>query len=82
MEVRELLYRIVQGLVDRPDEVKINHIDGESLVVVEIRVADDDVRKALGKKGANAEALRQLFGAVYGREGKRLHLQVIDPRRQ
>lgn len=81
-EIKELLADVVRNLVDKPDSVRVEEVLNRNLaVVLEVHVADSDVGKAIGMKGAYAEALRVLFGAMYGRIGKRLSLQVIDPRR-
>jgi predicted RNA-binding protein YlqC (UPF0109 family) len=81
MTTEELLETTVREMCDYPDQVDISaHVTAHS-AVFDIRVADADVGKVLGRKGSHAKALRAIFGAIYGKYGKRLHLQVIDPRR-
>ena len=75
------LKMIVEMIVDSPGEVRLDSTITEHSAVFDIHVADADVGKVLGKKGSHAHALRTLFGAIYGKLGKRLHLQVVDPRR-
>lgn len=78
----DLLNQVVRQMVDLPDEVRIEGHESAHFAAFDIHVADSDVGKVLGKKGAHARALRLLFGAIYGKHGKRLHLQVIDPNRR
>lgn len=75
-----LLEHLVKSLVDHPEQVRIDPPVGESMAVFEIHVADSDVGRVLGKRGCYADALRLLFTAIYGKQGKRLHLQVVEPR--
>ena len=76
----ELLQDIVGQLADRPDDVHIEKHETEHAVMCEIHVHDSDVGKVLGKRGDYADALRTLFGAIYGKHKKSLHLVVVDPR--
>lgn len=80
-EAKELLEDIVRFLVDDPDGVHIDSHLTAHTAMFEIRVDDADVGKVLGRQGNHAKALRTLFDAIYGKLGKRLHLQVVDPRR-
>jgi hypothetical protein len=75
------LLAIIEMLVDAPSDVRVDATVTNHSAVFDIHVADADVGKVLGKKGVHAHALRTLFGAIYGKIGKRLHLQVVDPRR-
>lgn len=75
------LLSILEMLVDSPEQVRLESTVTKHSAVFDIHVADADVGKVLGKKGVHAHALRTLFGAIYGKLGKRLHLQVVDPRR-
>lgn len=81
MEPHELLEETVRAMVDDPDAVEITHETVGTIAVFEISVAFDDVAKVLGRRGAHADALRTVFGAIYGKHRKQLKLQVIDPRR-
>tara|TARA_R110002126_G_scaffold52672_11_gene142990 strand:- start:1986 stop:2207 length:222 start_codon:yes stop_codon:yes gene_type:complete len=73
---------LIKHLVDRPELVDIDMHESKHTVTVEISVHDSDVGKVLGKRGIHAESLRCLFSAIYGKHGKRLLLQVIDPKRR
>jgi predicted RNA-binding protein YlqC (UPF0109 family) len=81
MEPHELLEATVCAMVDDPDAVDIVYQLVGKTAVFEINVAYDDVAKVLGRRGSHADALRAVFGAIYGKHRKQLKLQVIDPRR-
>jgi len=76
------LKNILLQLVDEPDELEVQVTETTYAVTVDILVADSDVGKVLGRKGAHPIALRVIFGAIYGKLGKQLNLQVVDPRRR
>jgi len=78
----DLLKWLVQSMANQPDEVKIVSNITEHSAVFDIHVGDGDFGMVVGKKGAYADAFRRVFGAIYGRTGRRLSLQVIDPRRR
>ena len=77
----ELLTAIVKGLVDNEAEVKVKATVTDGSVIYDVKVADSDVGKVLGKRGMYAEALRTLFGGIYGKIDKKMYLQISDPRK-
>lgn len=76
--MKELLVYIVQNLVDSPDEVQITEREKDDLVVFEIRVADSDMGKVIGRQGRIIKEIRTLMRAVAKRKGKRISVEVID----
>ena len=76
-----LIDQIVRHLADSPEEVRIDAHVTEHTATFNIHVAPEDVGKVLGRGGKHAWALRDLFNAIYGKHGKRMLLQVVDPRR-
>jgi predicted RNA-binding protein YlqC (UPF0109 family) len=76
-----LLDQVVRQLADIPEDVRIESHVTEHTATFDIYVAPTDVGKVLGRGGKHAWALRDLFNAIYGKHGKRMLLQVIDPRR-
>tara|TARA_Y100001973_G_C5154524_1_gene309974 strand:+ start:747 stop:1016 length:270 start_codon:yes stop_codon:yes gene_type:complete len=76
-----LVQEIISLLVDKQEDIHISSTITDHTAVFDIRVADSDVGKVLGRKGAHADALRTIFGAIYGKTGKKLHLQIVDPRK-
>lgn len=80
MEVRDLVEAIVKSLVDKPDEVEINEVEGAHSCVIELKVAREDVGKVIGKKGVHADAIRRIVHAVGGKKKKRYVLEIIEDR--
>ena len=77
--VRELLEFIAQGLVEHPDEVRVNEIDdGEGSLVLELSVGDDDYGSVIGRGGRTAQALRAVVKAAGTREGHRVFVDIVD----
>lgn len=62
--MRELVEMIVRALVDEPELVVVNEVEGERSVILEVRVAPDDLGKVIGKGGRIANALRTLVRAA------------------
>jgi hypothetical protein len=74
-DVRALIEQIAKWMVDAPDQVFVDHLDGD---VIELEVAEGDVGKIIGRQGRNVRALRTLLGAAGVRARKRYTLEVID----
>lgn len=75
---RELVEYIAKSLVDDPEKVEVNLIEGEKSTILELRVADDDVGKVIGKHGRIAKAIRTLLSAGSTKTGKRVVLEILD----
>ena len=58
---KELVEFVVKSLVDAPDEVSVNVIEGEKSTILELKVAQEDVGKVIGKQGRIAKAIRTIF---------------------
>lgn len=78
MEVRELVEEIVKALVDQPDRVRVEQVDGSHSCVLELHVAPEDVGKVIGKKGVHADAIRRLVHAIGGKKKRRYVLEIIE----
>jgi predicted RNA-binding protein YlqC (UPF0109 family) len=74
--MKELIETIVKALVDRPEEVVVNEIAGEQAVIYEIKVADQDIGKVIGKQGRTANALRVIVKAASSKIGKNASVQI------
>ena len=78
VEVKALVEAIVRALVDHPEDVVVNEIEGTHSCVLELSVAPDDVGKVIGKKGIHADAIRRIVHAVGGKTKKRYVLEILE----
>jgi hypothetical protein len=76
--MKELIELIARALVDQPEAVFVNEINGSYTSIVELRVAKEDIGKIIGKRGRTADALRMLVNAISSKAKKRLWLEIID----
>lgn len=76
--MKELVAYIVNGLVDHPEQVEITEVETEKTTVIELRVAQDDLGKVIGKQGRMAKALRTILSASANKDGKRLILEILE----
>ncbi|ADN01999.1 KH domain-containing protein [Spirochaeta thermophila] len=75
---KELVAYIAKALVDNPDSVEVNLIEGEKSTILELRVDPNDVGKVIGKHGRIAKAIRTILGAAATKTGKRVILEILD----
>jgi uncharacterized protein len=76
--MKELLETIAKALVDDPEGVNINQVEGESSLVLELRVAREDMGKVIGKQGRIAKSIRTIMKAAAVKENKRINVEIID----
>ncbi|MEK6302956.1 MAG: KH domain-containing protein [Acidobacteriota bacterium] len=76
--LKEVVETIAKVLVDSPDEVAVNEIDGEATTVLELRVAPQDLGKVIGKQGRTARAMRTLLRAAGMKMKKRFVLEILE----
>ena len=76
--MKELLTYIAQNLVEHPEQVSVNQMDGESGIVLELRGAPDDMGKVIGRQGRIAKEIRALMRSVAQRQGLRVSVEIID----
>ena len=76
--MKELLELIAKALVDEPEEVSVSEVEGEQTIILELRVAQDDLGKVIGKQGRTARSIRTLLSAAGTKLGKRFHLEIIE----
>jgi len=74
--MKELIETIVKALVDNPEEAKVTEVAGETAVIYEIKVADSDIGKVIGKQGKTANALRTIVKAASSKIGKAASIQI------
>ena len=75
--MKELVEYLVKALVDKPEEVNINQTEGESVTILEIRVAPDDAGKVIGKDGRIANAIRTIVKAAGAKNRKRVTVEIM-----
>ena len=76
--MKNLLAEIAKQLVDYPDQVRVNEIDGGHTLVLELSVAKQDIGKVIGKKGQNIGAIRTVMNAASGKLHKRIIVEVLE----
>jgi predicted RNA-binding protein YlqC (UPF0109 family) len=76
--MKELLELIAKALVDSPDEVSVSEVEEEQTTILELRVAQEDLGKVIGKQGRTARAIRTLLSASGTKLGKRFHMEIIE----
>jgi len=76
--MKELIEYIAKLLVDNPEEVSVNEIEGEQTSVIELRVAKEDLGKIIGKQGRTARAMRTILGAASTKIRKRSVLEILE----
>ncbi len=75
--MKELVEILARSLVDRPDEVNVNVVEQEKSVLIELRVAPDDMGKVIGKQGRIAKAIRTLVKAAATKQRKRVTVEIV-----
>ena len=76
--MKELVEIISKSLVDHPDAVSVQEVEGEQSIILELKVADDDMGKVIGKQGRIAKAIRTVIKAAATKEDKRVMLEIIQ----
>ncbi|TZE83375.1 KH domain-containing protein [Calorimonas adulescens] len=73
----ELVEIIAKALVDNPDQVEVKEVEGEQSVIIELKVAPEDMGKVIGKQGRIAKAIRTVIKAAASKEHKRVMVEII-----
>ncbi len=76
--VKGLVEEIAKALVDQPEEVSVNEVEGEQVTVLELKVAPSDVGKVIGKQGRTARSIRTLLGAAGMKLDRRFNLEILE----
>ena len=76
--MKVLLETIAKFLVDFPEEVSVNEIEGEKSIILELKVAESDMGKVIGKQGRIAKAIRVVMKAAAIKENKRVVVEIIQ----
>ena len=78
MFMKEWVEVIAKSLVDNPNEVQVNEIQGEQSIILELKVAPADMGKVIGKQGRIAKAIRTVIKAAAVKEDKKVVVEIID----
>lgn len=76
--MKDLVQYMAEALVDYPEKVQVNVVEGENSVIMELKVAPEDVGKVIGKGGATAKAMRKILSAAATKLKKKSLLQIIE----
>jgi predicted RNA-binding protein YlqC (UPF0109 family) len=76
--MEELVRTIAKSLVDDPDSVDVQTVENGDDITIELRVADGDMGKVIGKQGRIAKAIRTVVKAVAVRENKRVSVDIVQ----
>jgi uncharacterized protein len=76
--MRDLVEFICRALVDQPDEVRVEEVEEDGDIVLEITVAPDDIGRVIGRGGRIANAIRTVAKAASVREDRRVIVDILD----
>ncbi|MDZ4133754.1 MAG: KH domain-containing protein [Dethiobacteria bacterium] len=76
--MKQLLEHIAKALVDDPEQVDVRQVESDRLIVLELRVAPEDMGKVIGKQGRIAKAIRTVTGAAAVKENKRVVIEIVQ----
>lgn len=77
-QMRELVAFITKALVDDPEAVDVQAVEGDRSIIFEVSVAPGDLGKIIGREGRTARALRTLLAATSARHQKRAVLEILE----
>jgi len=77
-DMRLLVEQIAQALVDAPEQVQVTAVPDADATVLELRVAQTDLGKVIGKQGRTAKSIRTILGAASMKLKKRYTLEIIE----
>ena len=75
--MKDILQTIILNLVDNKEAVEIKELEGEKSIIFEVKVAESDMGKVIGKQGKLAKSIRTVMKAVAGKEQKRITVEFI-----
>lgn len=76
--LKGLIESIARALVDSPEKVDVTEVDGNATVVLELRVAKEDLGKIIGKQGRTARSMRTILAAASTKARRRAVLEIIE----
>jgi uncharacterized protein len=76
--VKDVLEYIARALVDDPDAVEVTAVEGERSLILQLRVAQEDMGKVIGKRGRIARAIRSVVRAAASRQGVSTLVEIVE----
>ncbi|MFP4343594.1 MAG: KH domain-containing protein [Anaerolineales bacterium] len=76
-KVHDLVEYIVKSLADEPDAVHLSEIEGETSIMLELRVASEDMGRMIGREGRTINAMRSLARVLGAKMGKKVTLEIV-----
>ena len=76
--MKDLIKYIAQALVDHPEQVSVNEVEGSQTSVLELKVAKEDIGKVIGKQGRTARAMRTILNAASAKMEKHAVLEIVE----
>ncbi len=76
--MKELLETIARALVDYPEEVSVNEVEGDNALILELRVSKEDMGKVIGKQGRIAKAIRSVIKAAAIKENIKVVVEIVQ----
>ena len=76
--MKDLVQYMAEALVDYPEKVEVKVVEGENSIIIELKVAPEDVGKVIGKGGATAKSMRKILSAAATKLKKKSLLQIIE----
>jgi predicted RNA-binding protein YlqC (UPF0109 family) len=73
-----VLTHIVKSIVDTPDAVKIESVEDEGKIILEVRVADGDLGRVIGRRGRTAQSIRAVVRAAASRDNAEVDVDFLD----
>lgn len=76
-EMKDLVEYIAKALADKPEQIHVSEVEGETSLILELRVAPEDMGRIIGKGGRTANAMRALVRVLAAKQGKRVTLEIV-----
>ena len=76
--MKEAVEKIVKALVGEPDSVEVTEIADGKNVRIEVRVAEHDMGRVIGREGRTVKAMRSILFVAGQKHGKRFHLELVE----
>ena len=76
--MKEIIETIILNLVENKEAVEIKEVEGEKSIVYEVKVANEDMGKVIGRQGRIARAIRTVVKSIGGRDHKKVSVEFID----